>query len=103
MRLRAKKSDLRSAQHEGAPGAAQGRASLARRHEAALAAVKRELAAILLVAAVGGPLVVLWLDGLRELAVLAGYGLGGALWVHVRARGLVHAAVRARQGDGDGA
>lgn len=102
MGLRAKISDLGSAQHGRAPAAAAGRASLARRHEAALAAVKRELAAIVLVGVIGAPLVVLWLDGLRELAVLAGYGIGGALWVHVRARGLIH-AVRAPRGDGDGA
>lgn len=101
MGLRAKKGDLRSAQHGHAPTAAAGAASLARRHEAALAAVKRELAAILLVAAVGAPLVVAWLDGLRELGVLAGYGIGGALWVHVRVRGLLRAA-RAGHGGGDG-
>lgn len=103
MGLRAKISDLRSTQHERAPAAAAGRASLARRQQAALAAVKRELAAIVLVGILGAPLVVLWLDGLRELAVLAGYGLGGALWVHARARGLIHAAARARRGHGDGA
>lgn len=97
MGLRAKIGDLRSAQHGRAPDAADP----GRRHEAALAAIKRELAAILLAGAVGAPLVVLWLDGPRELAVLAGYGIGGALWVHVRARGLIR-AVRAGRGQGDG-
>lgn len=101
MGLRAKRNDPGSARHGRAPAAAAGRGSPARRHEAALAAIKRELAAILLVGVAGAPLVVIWLDGLRELAVLAGYGIGGALWVHVRARGLSHAA-RARRGGGDG-
>jgi len=70
----------------------------------ALTAIRRELAAIVVVAAVGAPLVMLWLDGARELVVLAGYGLGAILWIHARVRGVRLAARRARcrRGDVDG-
>lgn len=71
-----------------------------------MAAIKRELAAVLLVGLAGLPLVALWLDGWRELAVIAGYGVGGAIWVRVRAYGLLLAAGRrdGRRGRGrDGA
>lgn len=106
MRLRAKISDLRAAEHAASPGDGAGesrRASLARDHGAALAAIKRELAAVLVVGLAAIPLVALWLDGVRELVVLAGYGIGAAIWIRVRVLGLLLAA-RARRGPaGDGA
>jgi len=103
MGLRTKIGDLRAGEHDTPPDAAGAGASLARRHEAALAAVKRELAAIVVVGALGAPAVVYWLDGLRELAVLGGYGIGGALWIHARARGLLLAVRQAERASGDGA
>jgi len=57
-----------------------------------MAAIKRELVAVLIVGLAGIPLVSLWLDGLRELLVLAGYGVGAALWIRVRAYGLLLAS-----------
>ncbi len=77
--------------------------SLARQAPEAVAAIKRELAALVLVGAAAVPLAAFWLDGAREVAVLAGYGLGAALWIHARARGLLYAAFgRPRNGGGDG-
>lgn len=69
---------------------------LARDADAALAAIKRELAAIILFGVIVAPLVMQYLEGVRELAVLAGYGLGAGLWVHTRARGLLLALRQAR-------
>jgi len=57
-----------------------------------LAAVKRELAAVLLVGLAAIPLVDLWLGGVRELLVLVAYGIGGAVWIRTRALGLILAA-----------
>ena len=74
-----------------------GREILARDTDAALAAIKRELGAIILFGAIAAPLVIHYLEGLRELGVLAGYGLGAALWVHTRARGLLMALRQARR------
>ncbi len=65
-----------------------------------LAAVKRELAAVLLVGLAAIPLVGMWLDGLRELLVLVAYGVGGALWIRTRALGLILAARRGQRGRG---
>ncbi len=67
-----------------------------------LAAVKRELAAVLLVGLAAIPLVGVWLDGLREFLVLAAYGIGGALWIRTRALGLILAARRGQPGRGEG-
>lgn len=79
-------------------------ASVAREVAPALAAIKRELAAILLVAAAGAPVVIHYLEGARELGVLAAYGVGAGLWVHTRARGVLLALRRARRvGGRDGA
>ena len=80
------------------PRGSEEGASLARELAAALAAVKRELAAILLVGLAGIPLASLWLEGLREVLVLAGYGLGGAIWVRVRVRGVLLHARRGQRG-----
>ena len=60
---------------------------------------------MLVVGLAGLPLVALWLDGWRELVEIGGYGLGGALWIHARVRGLLLAAglrARGRGGDGHG-
>lgn len=66
-----------------------------------LAAVKRELAAVLLFGLAAIPLVGLWLDGVRELLVLAAYGVGGALWIRTRALGLILAARRGQTARGE--
>lgn len=83
--------------------AAEEPASVARQGPAAaVAAIKCELAAIVIVGALAIPLAAMWLEGIRELAVLAGYGMGAALWVHARARGLLYAARGRPSGGGDG-
>lgn len=99
MRLSAKERDLGTAEHAGSHGN-DADTSLARELGAAVAAIKRELAAILVVAAIGAPVVLAWLEGLQEVVVLAGYGLGALLWIHARVRGLRLAARRARPPDG---
>jgi len=97
MGLSPKETDLGTAEHREDRSAESG-ASLARDADAALASIKRELAAILVVAVIGAPLVIYWLEGARELAVLGAYGVGAALWVHTRARGLLLALLQARRG-----
>jgi len=67
-----------------------------------LAAVKRELAAVLLVGLAAIPLVGMWLDGVREILVLAAYGVGGAIWIRTRALGLILAARRGPRDADDG-
>lgn len=97
-------SNLGTGEHRRDPQDSQAvdePASVAR-HARALAAIKRELAAIVIVGALGLPLASIWLDGAREVAVLAGYGLGAALWVHARARGLLYAARGRQRSGGDG-
>jgi len=57
-----------------------------------LAALKRELAAVVIFGALLVPVVSYLLDDGRGLAVLAAYGVGGAVWVRIRVRGLLLAA-----------
>jgi len=96
MGLGPQKGDLGTTEH-GTARANDVNGSLARGVEATLAAIKRELAAVLVVGLIGAPLVMLGLEGAREALVLAGYGLGAILWVHVRVRGLRLALRRARR------
>ncbi|MEF8834267.1 MAG: hypothetical protein V5A42_05345 [Halofilum sp. (in: g-proteobacteria)] len=97
MGLSPEETDLGTAEHREDRSAAESGASLARDADAALGAIKLELAAILVVAAIGAPLVMYWLEGARELAVLGAYGVGAGLWVHTRARGLLLALRQARR------
>ena len=99
MGLSTQEGDLGPAEHE-ASRVAERRASLAREVDATLAAIKCEVAAILVVALVGAPFVIGWLDGVRAAVVLGGYGLGAGLWIHVRVRGLLLALRRARAAAG---
>lgn len=95
-------TNLRTGEHQKTSQAShmvEEPASVARDGGAAVAAIKRELGALVIVGALSIPLVALWLDGVRELAVLAGYGLGAALWIHARGRGLLY-AMRGRRRDG---
>ncbi len=95
--------DLGPSKHDSGDSATEGE-SLARRAGPALADIKRELAAIVVVGAAGAPLVIHYLEGTRELGVLAAYGVGAALWVHTRARGVLLALRRGQgRGSGDGA
>ena len=94
MGLGPQKGDLGTTEHGIARADDDGR-SLARGIEATLAAIKRELAAVLVVGLIGAPLVMTGLEGVREALVLGGYGLGAILWVHVR--GLRLALRRARR------
>lgn len=98
MGLSTEESDLGTAEHRGDRSGENG-VSLARDAHDALASIKRELAAIILVAAIGAPLVMHWLEGVRELAVLGAYGVGAGLWVHTRARGLLLALRQARRAE----
>jgi hypothetical protein len=98
MGLSPEESDLGTAEHREDRSAESG-ASLARDADAALASIKRELAAIIIVAVIGAPLVMHWLEGARELAVLGAYGVGAGLWVHTRARGLLLALRQARRAE----
>ncbi|MFW5970198.1 MAG: hypothetical protein ACOCP9_06125 [Halofilum sp. (in: g-proteobacteria)] len=98
MGLSPEESDLGTAEHREDRSDENG-ASLARDTDAALASIKRELAAIIVVAIIGAPLVMHWLEGARELAVLGAYGLGAGLWVHTRARGLLLALRQARRAE----
>jgi len=96
MGLSPEETDLGTAEHREDRSSESG-GSLARDADAALASIKRELAAILVVALIGAPLVIYWLEGARELAVLGAYGVGAGLWVHTRARGLLLALRQARR------
>jgi hypothetical protein len=101
MGLGPQKGDLGTTEHGTARADERGK-SLARGVEATLAAIKRELAAVLVVGLIGAPLVMTGLEGVREAFVLGGYGLGALLWVHVRVRGLRLALRRARRGPASG-
>lgn len=98
MGLSPEETDLGTVEHREDRSGESG-ASLARDADAALASIKRELAAIVIVAAIGAPLVMHWLEGARELAVLAAYGVGAGLWVHTRARGLLLALRQSRRAE----
>lgn len=97
--------DLRTSEHYQDPESAEGQggATVSQQQREALAAVKRELAALVLTGVLVLWVAASWFDGVRELAIIAGYGLGAALWIHARARGLLYAArqhVRRRDSDG---
>lgn len=96
MGLSPEETDLVAVEHDEDQSSEMG-ANLARDTDAALAAIKRELAAILVFALIGAPLVIYWLEGARELAVLGAYGVGAGLWVHTRARGLLLALRQTRR------
>ncbi len=79
-------------------------ATVAQQQREAVAAIKRELAALVLAGALVLWAAATWFEGVRELAIIAGYGLGAALWIHARARGLLHAArMRGPSREDDGA
>ncbi len=94
MGLGTEEGDLGTGEHHDSESAAslEGDATVAHQQREALAAIKRELAALVLVGALVLWAAAAWFDGGRELAIIAGYGLGAALWVHARARGLLYAA-----------
>lgn len=99
MGTRTKKESLIAGEHGSPADDGETGASLARVHREALAAIKRELAAIVVFGALYGWAVVHWFDGLEEAVLLAGYGVGAALWIRVRAGGLLLSLRRGRGRD----
>lgn len=85
MSTRTKKESLGTGEHAAASTGEERKASLGE----ALASIKRELAAIIVFGALFAWAVIHWFDGLEEAVLLAGYGVGAALWVRVRAGGLL--------------
>lgn len=65
----------------------------------ALAAIKRELAAIVVFGALYAWAVIHWFGGLEEAVLLAGYGVGAALWIRVRGGGLLLSLRHGRRGN----
>lgn len=102
MSPRTKKQPLVAGKHEEGTAGDEGGASLARVHEDALAAIKRELGAIIVFGALFAIAVMHWFDGLEEAVLLAGYGVGAALWIRVRAGGLLLSLRRHRGGKDHG-
>jgi hypothetical protein len=88
--------------HGDQSGGVEGCASLSPLHREALASIKRELAAIVLFGIAFAWAVLHWTEGLEETVLLAGYGLGAAIWIRVRVSGLLRAVRDARRRDGDG-
>lgn len=86
--------DLGTSEHRDSEAAVSqnGGATVAHQQHEALAAIKRELGALVLAGVLVLWAAASWFEGGRELAIIAGYGLGAALWVHARARGLLYAA-----------
>ena len=68
----------------------------------AIAAIKLELGAIVVFGVVLVIAVFHWFDGLEEAVLLGGYGVGAAIWIRLRVRGLLLADRRARREGGDG-
>lgn len=95
-----KKTPLGTGEHEAASAAGNGAASLT--HREALAAIKRELGAIVLFGALFAWAVIHWFEGLEEAVLLGGYGVGAAIWIRVRAGGLLLAWRRGSRGGDDG-
>ena len=98
-----KKQPLVAGEHGDDTGGEETGASLARVHRDALAAIKRELGAIIVFGAVFAVVVMRWFDGLEEAVLLAGYGVGAAIWIRVRAGGLLLSLRRHGRGKDDGA
>lgn len=90
----AKKPDLPGCQHDAAP-AGEGESSLPQ-PASPFDEVKIDLGAIVVVAGIGAPAVMWWLDGPAELVLLGGYGCGAALWLYCRTRGVLAAAHASR-------
>lgn len=97
-----KKQPLVAGEHETGSGSGGGGAgaSVADVHREALAAIKRELGAIIVFGALFAFAVIRWLDGLEEAVLLGGYGVGAALWIRIRAGGLLLSLRRRRNDDG---
>ena len=97
------KSSLIAGEHGAGSGGDEAGASVADVHRDALASIKRELGAIIVFGALFAFAVMRWFDGLEEAVLLGGYGVGAALWIRVRAGGLLLSLRRHRRGNGDGA
>lgn len=92
-----KKEPLSAGEHGGVSVDDETQASLGE----ALASIKRELAAIVVFGALYAWGVIHWFDGLEEAVLLAGYGVGAAVWIRVRAGGVLLALRhRVRKGHG---
>lgn len=61
------------------------------------AEVKIDLAAIVVVAVIGVPLALWLLDGAAPYILFGGYGVGAAVWIHCRVRGVFAAAHASRE------
>lgn len=85
MCTRTKKESLGTGEHEAVSAGDARNASLGE----ALASIKRELGAIVVFGGLYAWAVIHWFDGLEEAVLLAGYGVGAALWIRVRAGGLL--------------
>lgn len=85
MSTRTKKEPLGTGEHEAVSADDERKASLGE----ALASIKRELGAIVAFGALYAWAVIHWFDGLEEAVLLAGYGVGAALWIRIRAGGLL--------------
>lgn len=97
-----KKESLVTREHRDGSGV-KGGASLTHVHREAVAAIKRELAAIVLFGIAFTWAVFHWTEGLEESVLLGGYGVGAALWIRIRVYGLLrsHRSAGARAGEED--
>ena len=77
-------------------------ASLSPVHREALASIKRELAAIVVFGALFAWAVLSWTEGAEEAVLLGGYGVGAAIWIRVRAAGLLRSHRMAQRESGNG-
>ncbi len=97
MGTRAQESDLTGVQHGGhSADAAENGGAIVTEQRSPFDEVKIDLGAILVVAAIGAPLVMWLLSGPLEWILLGGYGAGAGLWLYCRTRGVLAAAHASR-------
>lgn len=97
MRTRPQETDLSRRKHgSGPPAAGRKRGASVAQPRGPFDEVKIDLGAIIVVAAIGAPIVIWRLDGLAELILLGGYGAGAGIWLYCRTRGVLAAAHASR-------
>lgn len=98
MRTRPQETDLSRVQHECPPSqSSDNGARTVAQERGPFDEVKVDLGAIIVVAVLGAPLVMWLTTGAIEWILLGGYGVGAGVWLYCRTRGVLAAADASRR------
>lgn len=98
MRTRSQETDLSRVQHDCPPSqSSKNGARTVAQERGPFDEVKVDLGAIIVVAVIGAPLVMWLTSGAVEWILLGGYGVGAGVWLYCRTRGVLAAADASRR------